>query len=182
LRLGKAVQRTNVAAVDVTDLPNYGPAEREQILDGERDASGVDPLGLVWRDKTGHVGVVADGQLIAHAGWLPVELRIDERPLRAVGLGAVLVNRAWRRRGVGTAVVQAAHERMRQMGRPVGLLFCRQRLVSFYGALGWHTVADDVIVDQPEGPVTMPLRTCWLPLQDDAHLPGGLLLVEGFPF
>jgi predicted N-acetyltransferase YhbS len=137
---------------------------------------------LVWRDKTGHVGVVADGRLIAHAGWLLVELRIDERPLRAVGLGAVLVNRTWRGRGLGTAVVQAAQERMRQMGRPIGLLFCRQGLVPFYETFGWHPVADDVIVDQPDGPVTMPLRTCWLPLQDDAHLPGGRVVVDGFPF
>ncbi|WP_163753371.1 GNAT family N-acetyltransferase [Mycobacterium botniense] len=168
--------------MDVIDLPNYGPAQRDQILGGEHDAWGADSLGLVWRDQTGHVGVVADGRLIAHAGWLPVELRIDERPLQAVGLGAVLVNRTWRGRGVGRVVVQAAQERMRQMGRPFGLLFCRQGLVRFYETLGWHPVADEVIVDQPDGPVTMPLRTCWLPLHDDAQLPAGRVVVEGFPF
>lgn len=174
--------RTNVAAVDVVELPNYGLAEREQILDGERDASGVESLGLVWRDKTGHVGVIAEGRLIAHAGWLPVELWVDERPLQAVGLGAVLVNRTWRGRSVGVAVVRAAQERMRRVGRPLGLLFCRDGLVAFYRALGWRAVADDVTVEQPEGPVTMPLRTCWLPLQGDAHLPGGRVVLEGLPF
>jgi hypothetical protein len=64
---------------------------------------------------------------------------------------------------------------MRQLGRPIGLLFCKDGLVPFYERLGWRAIATEVTVDQPAGPVPMPLRTCWTTLSANPRLPSGPL-------
>jgi hypothetical protein len=79
-------------------------------------------------------------------------------------------------------VVRAAMERMRQLGRPSGLLFCRDELVPFYRWLGWLPLVGDVTVEQPAGNVIMPLRTCWIALAAGARLPSGPLALHGLPF
>lgn len=42
-----------------------------------------------------------------------------------------------------------------------------------YGRLGWHEVAGEVEVEQPDGPAVMPLRTMWFELREDARWPDG---------
>ena len=163
-------------------MPGYGSRERAEILDGEQDAAGVDGLGLVWRDKIGHVVLRRDGRLVAHAGWLPIELSVGGRTAAAVGLGGVLIHRSFRGQGLGATVVEAAMDRMRQLGRPIGLLFCTDARVRFYERLGWRALRSEVTVDQPEGPVTMPMRTCWIPLSAEAPPFSGPLALAGLPF
>jgi len=94
-------------------------------------------------DKIGHVVLRDGGSLVAHAGWLPIEITIDARPVLAVGLGGVLVHRSCRGRGLGAVIVTAAMERMRELGRPMGLLFCHQDRVAFYERLGWRAVCHE---------------------------------------
>jgi hypothetical protein len=85
-------------------LPGYGARERAEILDGEQDAAGVDGLGLVWRDKIGHVVLRRDGRLIAPAGWLPIALSVGGRTVAAVGLGGVLSHGSFRGQGLGAGL------------------------------------------------------------------------------
>lgn len=168
--------------MDVIDLANYGPALRAEIADGDPDPAGVAHLGLVWRDKTGHVGVRHRGRLVAHAGWLPIHLRLGERRVAAAGLGGVLVHPWLRGQGVGALVVRAVMDRMREAGLPVGVLFCREQLVPYYARLGWQCVDGEVVVDQPDGPVAMPLRTCWSALHPHPPAVHAPLTVGGLPF
>lgn len=165
--------------VELTELPAYGESERAEILDGDVDPAGVADLGLVWQDKIGHVVLRDHGRVVAHAGWLPIQLQIDGQPLSGVGLGGVLVHRSLRGGGLGATVVRAAMDRMRQFGRPIGLLFCHRHLVSYYGRLGWQELSDPVTVQQPAGPVAMPLATCWTPLAAKAlRIDGPVTLTE----
>ena len=94
--------------------------DRDQIADGDPDPSGVHHLGLLWRDKTGHVVAREGGQLIAHAGWVEVDLHAGGQVVPALGLGAVLVHPRARKQGVGKAIVSAAMTSMRRIGRPSG--------------------------------------------------------------
>ena len=93
-----------------------------------------------------------------------------------------MIHRSFRGQGLGATVVEAAVDRMRQLERPIGLLFCTDARVRFYERLGWRALHSEVTVDQPEGPVTMPIRTCWVPLLAEAPPLSETLALAGLPF
>lgn len=168
--------------VELADLPDFGPGDYALIEDGEADPYGTDSLGIAWREKSGHVGMMEAGRLIAHAGWVPVRVGAAGAAVEAVGLGGVLVHRDHRGRGVGGQLVTGAMVRMGALGRPMGLLFCRTQRVPFYQGLGWKVLQHGVTADQPSGRMTMPLVTCWTPFVDGASPPALELEIEGLPF
>ena len=169
--------------MEVIELSDFSPDDYEQIVDGETDPYGTDHLGMDWKSKSGHVALVEGGRTIAHAGWVPADVRATTgEQLRIVGLGGVMVHRDHRGNGLGHRLVAAAMQQMARVGRPVGMLFCRTQRVPFYESLGWHPLAVPVTADQPSGPVVMPLVTCWTPLSEGATVPESELHVEGLPF
>ena len=168
--------------MELTDLPDFGPDDFALIEDGEVDPYGTDHLGITWREKTGHVGLMESGRLIAHAGWVPVRTRVAVEAVEAVGLGSVLVHRDHRGQGIGGQLVAGAMARMGALGSPIGLLFCRTQRVPFYRRLGWEVLPHGATADQPSGRVTMPLVTCWTRFVDSPSPPAVELEIEGLPF
>ncbi len=169
--------------MEIIELGDFGPDQYDQIVDGEPDPYGTDHLAIDWKDKTGHVALVEEGWVLAHAGWVPADVRVETGgTLPVVGLGGVMVHRDHRGRGLGHRLVAAAMERMGRLERPVGLLFCRPVRIPFYDRLGWHPLTSQVTADQSAGPIVMPLVTCWTPLRVGATVPDSPLHVEGLPF
>ncbi len=173
---------TTVPAVELVDLASFGPADYAGIVDGETDPFETEHLAIVWRDKTGHVGLTDEGRLVAHAGWVDAQVHTTTGPLMVSGLGGVIVNKDRRGHGVGALLVSGAMERMAGAGPSIGMLFCLPERLAFYQRLGWSPVAVSVTADQPSGPITVPMVTCWTPLVEGALLPPGALSVEGLPF
>jgi GNAT superfamily N-acetyltransferase len=169
--------------VELVDLPDFGVHDYADIEDGEKDPFGTDRLGIFWLEKENHLGLTEAGRLIGHAGWVPSRARAATGELiEVVGLGGVLMHRTHRGSGVGRQLVSGAMTRMRDLDRPLGMLFCRTERVRFYEGLGWHRVHGQVTVDQPSGPMVMPLVTCWTALTSGAAPPETDLHVEGLPF
>jgi GNAT superfamily N-acetyltransferase len=165
--------------VDVLD-PQAAYAE---VADGEEDPFGDADSGVVWRPKTGHVGLKEGDRLVGVAGWVPAEARLGSgQQVPSVGLGGVLVHRTLRGTGVGGVLVSGAMERMGALGAAMGLLFCAPARVRFYRSLGWDVVPAPVTADQPTGILAMPFVTCWTPFGDDVSPPGEGLHLEGLPF
>ncbi len=170
-------------AVELVDLPDFGPGDFAQIVGGERDPFGTEDLAVEWGPKTDHVGLQDDDRLIGHAGWVQAAMKVATgQTIQVLGLGGVMLHRDYRGHGVGRVLVEGAMRRMARQGATIAVLFCRPDRIRFYGDLGWRPVADRVTVGQPGGPLVMPLRTCWLPLADAAILPPGDLEFPGLPF
>ncbi len=164
-------------------MPQFGPDDYAEIVDGEPDPFGTDGLGITWRSKTGHIGLRDGGRLIGHAGWVPTEVEPASGPsVRILGLGSVMVHRDRRGNGVGGRLVRGAMDRMGRAGEPIAMLFCRDVRLPFYQRLGWLPVHRSVTADQPTGTVAIPLVTCWTPLENGAELPDADLHVVGMPF
>ncbi len=164
-------------------MDELSEADSAALLDGEIDPYGADDLGITWAEKRHHLLLLDDdGRLVGHAGWIPVEMEAEDGPLSGVGLGGVLVHRDRRGGGIGTVLVSEAAERMRRLGRPFGFLFCRSVRVPFYERNGWHRTANQVVVDQPSGPLVMPLETCWTAFTPGASLPDSELRLRALPF
>jgi predicted N-acetyltransferase YhbS len=169
--------------VELIDLPEFSPADYRQIVGDEPDPFGTDQLGISWRAKSDHVGLMVEGRLIAHAGWVAADMRTESGvTLEVLGLGSVLVHRDRRGRGLGRQLVAGTMEKMRARDVSMAVLFCRTERLPFHRRLGWLPVEADVTVGQPDGTIVMPLLTCWVPLVEGAVMPAGDLQVEGLPF
>ncbi|MFF0739616.1 GNAT family N-acetyltransferase [Streptomyces sp. NPDC004111] len=163
-------------------LSGYDRTDQTRILGDAPDPFGVADTGLTWLPKEEHFGLVRpDGRLVAHAGLLRIPLSIGDRDTEAVGVGGVAVAPDVRGRGLARRVVGAALEHARTLGPERALLFCRPPLVPLYEKLGWRPVVGEVRVEQPQGPVIMPLRTMWHPLHDGTDWPGGAVRLRSYP-
>lgn len=87
------------------------------------------------------VSLVADGEgtLIGHVALSPVQ--VDGREVGLVGLGPIAVQPAWQRQGIGSRLVRAALDRLRERGATGCVLVGDPR---FYGRFGF--VADPALV------------------------------------
>jgi predicted N-acetyltransferase YhbS len=169
--------------VELIDLPDFGPDDFAKIVDGETDPFATEDLGIVWRDKTGHVGLTDAGRVIGHAGWVPVLVETTTgETVDALGLGGVILHRDYRGAAAGRQVVLGAMNKMAEVGGSIGMLFCLPQRLRFYRDMGWFRVDQSVTADQPKGTITMPLVTGWTPLVEGATLPATNLHIEGLPF
>ncbi|MFC5659056.1 GNAT family N-acetyltransferase [Streptomyces nogalater] len=171
----------STAGLTTERLRRYTKAEQDEILGAGADPFGVADSGLTWLPKEDHFGIRLKGRLVAHAGLLRLPLSIGGAGTEAVGVGGVAVAPDLRGQGLARLVVTAALDHARTMGPQYGLLFCRPPLVPLYQRLGWRALKQDVHVEQPEGPVVMPLRTMWMPLRDGADWPTGEVRLLSFP-
>ena len=168
--------------MEVTEPPTFSAAEATLLSDGEADPYGTDDLAISWAHKDHHVVLSESGRLVAHAGFLLIEVEADGVRLPGVGLGSVMVQPSRREQGIGSRLVQETIARMGAIGRPFALLFCRDIRLPFYEQMGWRRVAPEVIVDQEQAPMIMPLLTCWFSFNQECHPPRDQLRVLGPPF
>ncbi|GHE50372.1 hypothetical protein GCM10018785_20090 [Streptomyces longispororuber] len=162
-------------------LAEYTRADQDQILGAGPDPFGVADTGLTWLPKEEHFGIRLAGRLVAHTGLRRIPLTVGGARTEAVGVGGVAVAPDVRGRGLARAVVAAALDHARTMGPHHGLLFCRPPLVALYERLGWRTLDREVYVEQPAGPVVMPLRTMWTPLRAGAEWADGDVRLLSYP-
>lgn len=155
-----------------------------ELVGGEQDpwdSSGMPPLQ--WRDKEHHVGLRDDaGRLVASAGVLVVDVEVEGERFPVVGLGGVIVNRAYRGRGLSLPVIEAALQKAAVLGPDFALLFCHQDRMELYRRFGFEAVADEVLVDHAGGQIVMPMRTMSRALRPGAAWPAGRVVLHSLPF
>ncbi|MFI9240093.1 GNAT family N-acetyltransferase [Streptomyces sp. NPDC053079] len=165
----------------VVRLAQYTKTDLSEILGDVADPFGVEDTGLTWRPKDEHFGIRRAGRLVAHTGLVRLPLSVGGAATEAVGVGGVAVAADARGQGLARLVMTAALDHARTMGPRHALLFCRPPLVALYRRLGWRVLEGDVHVEQPTGPVVMPLCTMWTPLHGDAPWPEGPVRLHSLP-
>ncbi len=169
--------------MELIDLPGFGPDDFARIVDGETDPFATADLGIVWREKTGHVGLTDAGRLIGHAAWVPAGVETTTgQTIDVLGLGGVILHRDYRGHGAGRQVVLGAMTKMAELGGTLGMLFCLPARLRFYEGMGWLPIDQAVSADQSTGSIVVPMVACWTPLVDGASLPATDLHVRGLPF
>lgn len=168
--------------MEITEPSIFSAGEAALLSDGVADPYGTDHLAISWAPKNHHVLFSETGRLVAHAGYLLIEVEADGVRTPGVGLGSVMVQPSLRGQGIGARLVQETTSRMGTVGRPFALLFCRDIRLPFYERMGWRRVGAEVTVEQEHGLLTMPLLTCWFSFDQDCHPPIERLRVLGPPF
>ncbi|MEU3708546.1 GNAT family N-acetyltransferase [Streptomyces catenulae] len=165
-----------------TALDTYTPADLRGISGGRPDPFEVSHLGLTWRPKEHHFGVVQGERLVAHAGWVDLPVRVGGAQVRVAGLGGVIVAPELRGHGLARRVVSATAAHAAEQGYGLALLFCLPDRTPVYAAMGWTRLAAEVEAEQPGGTRTvMPLPAMWLPLGGDASWPHGRVSLLSLP-
>lgn len=169
------------------EIVEFGPLTDEQRAELEGDE--VDPWSAgdwtyVWRKKERHVALRNDdGRLIASAGLVLVpDVEAAGEHFPAVGLGGVIVNAGYRGQGLARRVVGEALARARALEPAVIALFCHGDRVGLYERLGFTELPAPPTVQQPDGPVVLPMRMMWQPLRPGASWPAGPVVVHGLPY
>ncbi|MFI0907778.1 GNAT family N-acetyltransferase [Streptomyces sioyaensis] len=165
----------------VVPLTRYTNEELTEIVGDVEDPFGVAHTGLTWLAKEQHFGIRRDGRLVAHTGLVTLPLTVGTTETEVVGFGGVVVAPDLRGQGLARQVVTSAREHARTMGPRYGLLFCRPQLLPLYQRLGWQELPGKVVVEQPGGPVVMPLHTMWTPLRDGVRRPEGPVRLRSLP-
>jgi GNAT superfamily N-acetyltransferase len=168
--------------MDVVERSRFSDAEAALLSVGETDPYGTDHLAISWAPKDHHVLLSDEGQIVAHAGYLSIQVEADDVRMPGVGLGGVMVHASLRGQGIGTRLIQETMVRMGRIGNPFALLFCRDVRLPFYERMGWRQVLPGVTVDQEQSQMTMPLLTCWFSFDERYGPPTEHLRVLGPPF
>ena len=167
----------------VERLPSWGSDDLAQVIGDEVDPFNSPQPAVTWLPKSEHFGIRIAGRLAAHAGIVTVPVVVENQDFPVIGFGGVIVAREYRGQGLGRLLMTAATERARELGPEVGLLFCWLSRTGFYGRLGWQLFPAEtsVVVEQPDGPADMPMRSMWLPLREDATWPAGSVCLRSLP-
>jgi predicted GNAT family N-acyltransferase len=159
-------------------------ADWERIVAGEPEPFGSVGEGLLWRNKTHHVGVRDEaGNLIAIAGLVLADVRVGaEPPLQVAGVGGVIVTKAARGRGLARTMIERLLEVAPQLGADRAMLFCLPANMGLYAKFGFRPIAGPVWAQQPSGPVEVPMQAMWKPLRAGVGWPDGPVELVGEPF
>ena len=171
------------AGMEVVEFGRLSDQQKRALEGDEHDPFDAARIALRFRPKERHVGLQDDsGRLVASTGMVVVDVEVDGDLLPVVGLGGVIVSAPNRGRGLARRVVEVALSRARQIGPRFAILFCHEDRAGLYRRLGFVEMPGDVLVEQRSSYATMPQRTMWIALHDDATWPPGNVIVHSLPF
>ncbi|HEV7842883.1 MAG TPA: GNAT family N-acetyltransferase, partial [Pyrinomonadaceae bacterium] len=137
---------------------------------------------LKWKAKDLHLFVDVDGRPVTHVGLLQHTISVGERPVKVCGVGAVVTELKAHGKGYASHAMRYAKTLMcKEWEVDFGLLFCRDPLVPFYECLGWQQLKEPVEVEQPSGPIQIPVNVMVLPCRAEAW-PTGHVKLNGLPW
>jgi predicted GNAT family N-acyltransferase len=167
--------------IEFGELTDAYRAELEGDEDDPFDGRGTE---LSWRRKERHVALrVPDGRLLASAGLLLAEIRVDDGPVTpVVGIGGVIVAAAHRGQGLADRVIAEALRRAATLGPEIVILFCHRNRAGLYVRHQFVEIPPPVLVQQPDDFAEIPQVAMWRALREGVPLPGGRVRLLSLPF
>jgi hypothetical protein len=127
-------------------------SERKVLFECAPDIFGVSLLQSAWRPTHHHVIGYLEGQPMTHVGVVAHHVRVGSTKKLVGGIGSVITVPKHQKRGLAKECLNWAHGFMKSnLSVGFGFLFCPERLLDFYGSVGWQRVKESVLVDQPRG-------------------------------
>jgi hypothetical protein len=157
-------------------------AERQTLFGWGEDIFGAEDRLYTWRPKDYHFITEEDGRPLSHVGVLKATVKAGGRDVTVGGIGGVVTRpEAQGRRYVYAAMQRATEFMCEELKVDAGMLFCLQRLMSFYARQGWQLLEEEIEFDQPSGRLVSPFRVMVLPC-GAYEWPSGRVEVEGLPW
>jgi GNAT superfamily N-acetyltransferase len=161
----------------IRQLGTLSDPDRLAVFGSAPDPFGVEHLGLKWRPKDLHFLLDVDGHPVCHVGVLQHSVRCGARDIGLVGIGGVIT--ASHAQGLGHASALVRHAirfAFDQWPVETGLLFCLPRMVAFYGELGFRSLPQPVLIEQPGGRIPSPVPVMAYPAEPMSRFESALEL------
>jgi GNAT superfamily N-acetyltransferase len=153
--------------LEVRQVTQLSPAEAQRLFGWSPDMFGTGDLNLTYRSKEGVVRFVlcaGDDGVVSHTAVLKHHATANGAPALIGGIGGVVTIPSVQGRGYAAALVRHAADFLRdEWAVDFALLFCIDRMVPYYGRLGWRNVMCEVLIDQPAGRQRCPFNVMTLP-------------------
>ena len=110
----------------------------------------IEWINLNLKDSDYHLLLFDEARAVAYLNLIDIELMIDNFTHKALGVGNVCSIEKWK--GYGSKLMTQVNSQIINYNLP-GLLFCKQRLVSFYEKSEWRIIAKsslELIFDNKE--------------------------------
>jgi predicted N-acetyltransferase YhbS len=170
--------------IEIRAAKELAATERSQMNTCLDEAFAHDDFGHGYRWATNDWDLLLkmDGKVVSHVGIVERTVTVEGQPFRVGGIGAVGTSPRWQRRGLAHQLMEKAAAFMRaDLRAEFGLLICSDEMTSYYGRLGWQVVPGPLLIDQPQGKITLPTTIMVLPLGGDLW-PAGTIDLCGLPW
>ena len=169
---------------EIHATPELTAADRQQ-LDAMLDRAFADEdfdHQYYWAKNDWNLWLRFEDDIVSHVGVVDRTIAVGGLPLRVGGVGAVATAQAWRRRGCARQLMETAAVFLcDQLHVAAGLLICGDKMVPYYGRLGWQAVPGPLLIDQPQGKVVMSGNIMVL-LFSETPWPAGTIDLCGLPW
>jgi len=169
-------------SVEIRFAETLTDEQKVAIFGWGKDIFGVEDKLYRWTPKEYHFVTEEDGRPLSHVGLLKTVVKAGGRDVTVAGIGGVVTRpEAQGRRYVHAMMQRAAKFMCEELKVDAGMLFCLQRLMSFYARQGWQLLEVETEFEQPTGRVVSPYRVMVLPC-GDFEWPAGRVEVAGLPW
>lgn len=169
--------------LEFVELGRLSFGDWARLIGGESSPFGEAAAALEFRPKDHHVAIRdQSGRIIAAAGATVAKVSVGGGdPFEVVGFGALIIRADARGHKLSGPLMDRLRIVAERLGPDRGMLFSEPSLVRLYARRGYREISDPVWVDQPSGPLRVPVRTMWRPLRP-VSWPSGVVRLDGFPF
>jgi aminoglycoside 2'-N-acetyltransferase I len=126
--------------------------ERARIMAWHQAEFSHLPIQGRYEWETGHdldLLLRVNGTLVGSVGLIKRRVRLDGNGATIGGVLGLVIDPAWRRRGLGARLMREAHRAIfERLEADFGFLFCKMDLLGFYGSLGWTALSCPVMVEK----------------------------------
>jgi aminoglycoside 2'-N-acetyltransferase I len=166
----------------ITRTSDLSPAEYQRIRNWLWQVFAAEAVQYQWAEPDWHMLWYEDSNPVCHVDITERLAMVGGQAVRLGGIGGVITVPERRGRGLATAALQQAAAFLHDpLVVEFGLLMCDPAMTPFYKKLGWQTVEEPLIFDQPGGKVDLHGAVMILPCRGQAW-PPGLIDLCGLPW
>ena len=168
--------------IHIKPSAQLSPSEKQQLDELFAISFPPDDIDYEWAEVDWYVLVREGERLVSSVEIFERCAAVGGLSVNLGGIGGVATHPGWRRRGYAEAGLKVAESFLRRrLAVDYGLLICSERLVPYYGRLGWQVVQGPMQIEQSGGPVTYSAPIMILPVCK-REWPGGPIDLHGKPW
>jgi GNAT superfamily N-acetyltransferase len=165
---------THGRQLHIRQVPQLTQDDVRQLYGWGENIFGTAHLHLTYRAKDPNdlhfLLYAGDEGPLSHAAILKHRASVNGVPALIGGIGGVVTIPSAQRRGYAAMLVRHATEFLaHEWDVDFAMLFCIDRMVSYYARLGWRKVDCEVMLDQPTGKRPSPFHVMTLPFNERFH-------------
>ncbi len=112
--------------------------------------------GIKWAKPDWAVMVWEDEDMVSNIHIIERTVKVGVEKVKLAGVGNIATKVEWRKRGYASSALDFARSfLLNSLHVDFGLMIATKEMVPRYEKVGWRVIADQMLVDQPDGKITL---------------------------